>query len=202
MDALEVLDTVRHRCARQPLQQVERLAHGCIADGVRGDGYPVPGGQPHGLDGRVLARHRHAPVAASFVGLEHPCGPAAETAVEEELDPTHAEPGGTGAAPLAAADEIRQRSDGRVEQHAELEVACLLETTESGPGALVLHVMDSGDPQAVRLGLRLAQGLVQDLVRRRWNDAGNELHGALQQQAGRLTRGVPPDPILRRRFAA
>ena len=93
VDALEVLDTVRHRCARQPLQQVERLAHGCIADGVRGDGYPVPGGQPHGLDGRVLARHRHAPVAASFVGLEHPCGPAAETAVEEELDPTHAEPG-------------------------------------------------------------------------------------------------------------
>ena len=92
VDALEVLDAVRHRRARQPLQQVERPAHGRIADGMHGDGYPVPGGEPHGLDGRVLARHRHAPVAASFVGLEHPRGPAAETAVEEQLDPADAEP--------------------------------------------------------------------------------------------------------------
>ena len=37
VDALEVLDAVRHRRARQPLQQVQRLAHGRIADGVRRD---------------------------------------------------------------------------------------------------------------------------------------------------------------------
>ena len=58
--------------------------------------------------------------------------------------------------------------------------------------------MDSGDPQPVRLGLRIAQRLVQDLVRRRWDDAGDELHRALQQQAGRLTRGVPHDPAAGR----
>ena len=87
VDALEVLDAVRNRHARQPLMRssARRTAASPIACTVTA--IPCAGREPHGL-ARLASSPvmRHAPIAASFVGLEHPRGAAAEAAVEEQLD--------------------------------------------------------------------------------------------------------------------
>ncbi len=198
MDALEVLDPMREGDPGKRLDQVERPAHGGVSDGVHRDRDAVIRRRAHRVGRFRLRGDRHPPVAASLVRVEHPRGPAPEAAVEKQLHPAHAEPAGAGAAPLAAAHQIGQRRDRRMEQHPKPEIAGILEPAKGGPGAPVLHVVQSGHPQPMRLRLRVPQRFVEHL--RRWcrPNPSDQVHGTLQQQPGRLTSGVPDDPAARR----
>ncbi len=124
---------MRQRHARQPLDQVERSPDRGVADGMHCDGDPVRGRGAHRLVGFALADYRHPAIATALVRLEHPCGAAAETAVEKELHAAQPEPRRARSTPCPALNQGGERRHRRVEEHPEPQLARLLETSEGPP---------------------------------------------------------------------
>ena len=92
----------------------------------------------------------------------------------------------------------RQRGHRRMKQDPKPQRARVLEAPERGERRIAFHIVDAGQPQAVRLGLRLMQRLVQHGGRRLREMRQHQLDRALEQEAGRLARAVAHDASAER----
>ncbi len=145
------------------------------------------------LPGGFLRSQRHPAVPAPLVGLEHPGRAAAQAAIQKELDTAGSDPGRAGAAAKTLGNQPGQVGHGRVKEYAKAKQAFALQAAKGLENPQVLHVLNSGDSSLVRRSLGLQERVAEHGGLGVREDPANQIHRVLEQDAGRVSTGIPHD---------